>query len=217
MVLAKMPKIVLPASFEGESRVRRGLFLRYEQELTNEYPVQTRKEKYGFSKNNFRNQRKNGQKWSFLTVFQRLRSTFDPRQFSDAILSAFLAPISDGIYPFLGVLIPPDRNRGLRRLLSASVSFLSHPDEWGRLKGSRAGLHALDRPWNRRMEPLLLWFAPFSLSRIRQIPFFRYPRSTIGLMSWVHCGPTVRYGICISNLPGISLFVKFSNKLVDTV
>lgn len=160
MVLAKMPKIVLPASFEGESRVRRGLFLRYEQELTNEYPVQTRKEKYGFSKNNFRNQRKNGQKWSFLTVFQRLRSTFDPRQFSDAILSAFLAPISDGIYPFLGVLIPPDRNRGLRRLLSASVSFLSHQDEWGRPKGSRAGLHALDRPWNRRMEPLLLWLLP---------------------------------------------------------
>ena len=131
MVLAKMPKIVLPASFEGESRVRRGLFLRYEQELTNEYPVQTRKEKYGFSKNNFRNQRKSGQKWSFLTVFQRLRSTFDPRQFSDGILSAFLAPISDGIYPFLGVLRPLDRNRGLRRLLSASVSFFEPSGRMG--------------------------------------------------------------------------------------
>lgn len=109
--------------------MRRGLFLRCEQELTNEYPVQTRKEKYGFSKNNFRNQRENGQKWPFLATLQRLRSTFDPRRLSDVILSAFLAPISDGIYLFLGVLIPPNRNRGLRRLLSASASFLSHPDE----------------------------------------------------------------------------------------
>ena len=122
-VLAKTPKIALPASFEGESRVRRGLFLRYEQVLTNEYPVQTRKEKYGFSKNNFRNQRENGQKWPFLVTLQRLRSMFDPRRLSDVILSAFLTPISDGIYLFLGVLIPPNRNRGLRRLLSASASF----------------------------------------------------------------------------------------------
>ena len=109
--------------------MRKGIFLRYEQELTNEYPVQTRKEKYGFSKNNFRNQRENGQKWPFLATLQRLRSTFDPRRLLDAILSAFLALISDGIYLFLGVLIPPNRNRGLRRLLSASASFLSHPDE----------------------------------------------------------------------------------------
>ena len=136
-VLAKTPKIALPASFEGESRVRRGLFLRYEQELTNEYPVQTRKEKYGFSKNNFRNQRENGQKWPFLATLQRLRSTFDPRRLSDVILSAFLASISDGIYLFLGVLIPPNRNRGLRRLLSASASFFE-PSEWIRKVGRGA-------------------------------------------------------------------------------
>ncbi len=40
---------------------------------------------------------------------------------------------------------------------------------------------------------------------------YDWPYALGALWTTMHCC------ICISNLPGISLFVKFSNKLVDTV
>lgn len=42
-------------------------------------------------------------------------------------------------------------------------------------------------------------------------------RMRMGPLSWTLFGRITLYGICISNLPGISLFVKFSNKLADAV
>lgn|GEM_PF-6668739 len=42
-------------------------------------------------------------------------------------------------------------------------------------------------------------------------------RIRLGPLFWTLCGPITLYGIRTSNLPGISLFVKFSNKLADAV
>lgn len=67
------------------------------------------------------------------------------------------------------------------------------------------------------MSPPISWFVSFSLSRMQFAPLPSLSRMRLGPLSWTLFGHITLYGIYILNLPGISLFVKFSNKLADAV